>query len=167
MQDDLHICMERTLSQDTIHTSYASSNVQAILKDIFPPVRKHPTKLNLVGIGNLLTGDEVRHILLGKLRGVHITPLMAKISPAAVPAKKAKNTIHMRTPIFVSRPQTAQVRRVRMPSEINMLKKAVTVKHSQHVIRRLRGDNVLILAVYCFRQVSGAVLGTERTTKLV
>ena len=122
--------MEHTPSQDTIHASYASNNVQAILKDIFPPVRKHPTKLNLVGIGNSLTGGEVRHISVGELRGVHITPFMAKISDAAEPAKKAKNTVHMRIPIFVSRPQTAQVRKVRMPSDTNKRNRPMTVKYS-------------------------------------
>ena len=122
--------MERTPSQDTIHASYASSNVQAMLIEIFPPVSKHPTKLKLVGIGNSMSRNEVRHISVRKLRGVHITPLIAKISDAAEPAKKAKNTIHMRIPIFVSSPQTAQVRRVRLPSEINMLNKTMTIEHS-------------------------------------
>jgi hypothetical protein len=68
-------------------------------------VIKHPTK-ELVEIGNLLTGDEVRHISVGRLQGIHITPFMAKIVAAAEPAKKVKNTIDIRIPIFVSRPQT-------------------------------------------------------------
>jgi hypothetical protein len=59
---NLHIWIERKPSQDTIHASYTSSNAQTILKEIFPPVRKHPVKSKLVGIGNLLTGDEVRYI---------------------------------------------------------------------------------------------------------
>jgi hypothetical protein len=131
MQGNLHICMQRTPSQDTIHASYTSSNVQAILKPSFAPVIKHPAKGNLVGIGNLLTGDEVRHISVENLRGVHITPFKAKMSVAAEPAKKAKNTVHMRIPIFLSRPQTAQVREVRMPSEIKcMLNIYMAVKHS-------------------------------------
>jgi hypothetical protein len=29
----------------------------------------------------------------------------------------------------------------------------------------LRGDDVLIEAVYCFRQVSGVMLGVEQSTK--
>jgi hypothetical protein len=122
--------VERTPSQDTIHASYASSSVQTTLKEIFPPVRKHPTK-KLVGIGNSLTGDEVRFNSLRKRPGIHINPLMAKIAAAAEPAKKAKNTVHMRIPIFVSRPQTAQVRKVRMPSEMkSMLSISKTVKYS-------------------------------------
>jgi hypothetical protein len=126
-----HICMERTPSQATIHASYASSSVQTILKPLFPPVRKHPAKSNLVGIGNLLTGDAVRHISVVKQRDVHITPFMAKMSAAAEPAKKAKYTVHMRMPIFVSRLQTVQVRRVRMPSEIkSVLNTIITVKHT-------------------------------------
>ena len=125
--------MEHTPSQDTIHASYVTSNVQMILKEVFPPVRKHPTK-KLLGIGKLLTGDEVRHISVSeKLRGVHITPFMDTIPAPAERARKTKNTVHMRIPIFVSRPgrpQTAQVRKVRMPSEINMPNMPMTVKHS-------------------------------------
>jgi hypothetical protein len=56
---------------------------------------------------------------------------MAKIAAAKEPAKKEKNTIHMMIPIFLSCPQTAQVRKVRMPSEIkSMLNIAMTVKHT-------------------------------------
>jgi hypothetical protein len=92
-------------------------------------VIKHPTK-ELVEIGNLLTGDEVRHISVGNLRGVHITPFTAKMLVTAEPVQKAKNTVHMRIPIL-SRPQTAQVRKVRMPSEIKCtLNISMTVKHS-------------------------------------